>query len=384
MADDRQKQIDDITKDPFEEYFIQGEPDKSDKAYAWQTAVGLQDVDRLRPSEYLLKTAKDNIEGNISIAEARRRIESYYEESAHHAPERTEEADKVSVRIAEILSEQSFVFAPTQYISIHARLFQDIYAHAGKIRDYNISKKEWVLAGASVMYGGASELRATLDYDFQTEREFSYVNLTMSEIIRHLAYFVSRLWQIHIFGEGNTRTTAVFFIKYLRSLGFNATNDVFARNAWYFRNSLVRANYTDMSRGIHEDLSYLELFLRNLLMGENNELRNRYLHIAWPETAHSGAKQHIEQHIGQNIGQSSGLLAVLDAEKVSVRARKNIITLCEQFGDERIFGRKDVMDALKITESPASALLKKMFELHLTEKITGAGKGKYQFVVLGQ
>ena len=288
MDKKKNKKIDDLHQDPFEEYLKIGEPEKADKAYAWQTAVGLQDVDKLSTSDYLMNTARENIEGEISIDEAKRRIDSYYKESAEHKPERTEEADKVSVRSAEILSEKSYVFSPKQYISIHRRLFLGIYSHAGKIRDYDISKREWVLDGASVMYGGATELRETLEYDFNTEREFDYSGLTMSEIISHLARFVSNLWQIHIFGEGNTRTTAVFFIKYLRSLGFNVTNDVFAKNAWYFRNSLVRANYTNIQKGIHEDRSFLEIFLKNLLMGENNELKNRYMHIAWKETTHSG------------------------------------------------------------------------------------------------
>ena len=188
--------------------------------------------------------------------------------------ERTEEADKVSSRIAEILSETAFSFSPNEYVSIHRKLFQGIYKHAGKIRDYNITKKEWVLDGATVMYGSASELRATLEYDFSQEKDFSYKGLSMDEIIHHLAVFVSRLWQIHIFGEGNTRTTAVFFIKYLRTLGFSATNDIFAENAWYFRNALVRANYTNLQKGIHETTEYLEAFLRHLLLNEKNELHN--------------------------------------------------------------------------------------------------------------
>ena len=137
-----------------------------------------------------------------------------------------------------------------------------------------------MLDGATVLYGSASELRATLDYDFSEERKFSYKNLCMDDIIHHLAVFVSRLWQIHIFAEGNTRTTAVFFIKYLRSLGFDATNDVFAENAWYFRNSLVRANYNNLRNGVHETTEYLELFLRNLLLDEKNELHNRSMHIS--------------------------------------------------------------------------------------------------------
>ena len=109
-----------------------------------------------------------------------------------------------------------------------------------------------MLDGATVMYGSASELRATLEYDFSQEKDFSYRGLSMDEIIHHLAVFISRLWQIHIFGEGNTRTTAVFFIKYLRTLGFSATNDIFADHAWYFRNALVRANYTNLQKNIHE------------------------------------------------------------------------------------------------------------------------------------
>lgn len=373
--------IDELREDPFEEYIRLGEPDKVDKAYAWQTAVGLQDVDKLQPSLYLLDTAKENIDGNISIDEVKKRINSYYEESSKHVPEGTEEADKVSVHIAEILSDNSFVFSPAQYISIHRRLFTGVYSHAGKIRDYNIRKDEWVLDGASVMYGGTLELRETLDYDFRTEQEFSYADLTMSEIISHLARFVSRLWQIHIFCEGNTRTTAVFFIKYLRSMGFDVTNDVFAKNAWYFRNSLVRANYRDVKNGIYEDMSFLETFLRNLLMGEQNELKNRYMHIRWKKTTHSDSKQHIEQHIGQHISDENSILNVLDTKEISSRMKGNIIKLHEVFGMEKIFGRSDVIEALGITERPASTLLGKMYSLGLTEKITGAGKGRYRFIV---
>ena len=196
------------------------------------------------------------------------------------ADERTEEADKVSSRIAEILAEPAFFFSPNEYIGIHRRLFQGIYKHAGKIRDYNITKREWVLDGATVLYGSASELRETLEYDFRQEKSFDYHGLSMDEIIHHLASFISRLWQIHIFGEGNTRTTAVFFIKYLRSLGFATTNDIFAENAWYFRNALVRANYTDLQKEIHETTEYLEIFLRDLLLEENHPLQNRTLHIS--------------------------------------------------------------------------------------------------------
>ncbi len=267
-------------QDIFEEYLREKEPQKKEKGYAWHTAIGLQAVDGLETSDYLIDTAKKNIEGDITFEEANRLIHSYYKESINHTGNtRTEEADKVSVRIAELLSENSFVFSPAQYVSIHKRLFDGVYKHAGKIRDYNITKAEWVLNGDTVMYGGALDLRATLDYDFSVEKEFSYKGLSIDEIIKHLAVFVSRLWQIHAFGEGNTRTTAVFFIKYLKTLGFDVTNDIFAENAWYFRNSLVRANYTNLKKNVHETTEFLELFLRNLLLGENNQLKNRCLHV---------------------------------------------------------------------------------------------------------
>ena len=269
-----------MNKDPFKEYIKELEPNKKDKGYAWHTAIGLQQVDGLRPSQYLLDTAIKNIEGEISIEEASELLNSYYKESPEIDGDRTEEADKVSLRITQILSEKAFSFNPNEYISIHRKLFTGIYDHAGKIRDYNISKKEWVLDGATVIYGSASELRATLEYDFSEEKKFSYKGLNMDEIIHHLAIFVSRLWQIHIFGEGNTRTTAVFFIKYLRTLGFYVTNDIFADNAWYFRNALVRANYNDVRKGVYETNEFLELFLRNLLLDEKNELHNRSMYIS--------------------------------------------------------------------------------------------------------
>lgn len=192
-----------MEQDPFKEYIKETEPEKRDKGYAWHTAIGLQAVDGLRPSKYLIDTAIKNIEGDISIDEAGELLNSYYEENPKSdATDRAEEADKVSLRIVKILSEKAFSFTPNEYISIHRKLFTGIYSHAGRIRDYNITKKEWVLNGATVMYGSASELRATLEYDFSEEKKFSYKNLNMDQIIHHLAVFVSRLWQIHIFAEG--------------------------------------------------------------------------------------------------------------------------------------------------------------------------------------
>lgn len=272
----------DIKKDPFEEYIKNLPPTKKELGAAWSTAIGLQDVDGLKPSKYLYDTAKKNIDGKITVDEAGELINSYYESKSGRsdAEARTEEADKVSARIAKLLSEKAFSFSPTQYISIHRELFDGIFSHAGKLRDYNITKKEWVLDGDTVSYGGAIDLRETLDYDFSREKEFRYNGLTIDETIHHLAVFISGLWQIHIFCEGNTRTTAVFFIKYLRSLGFDAENDLFANNSWYFRNALVRANYTNIKKGIYETTEFLEKFLRNFLLDENNELHNREMHIS--------------------------------------------------------------------------------------------------------
>lgn len=267
-------------QDPFKEYIKESEPAKREKGYAWQTAIGLQAVDGLQPSKYLLDTAIRNIEGEISLEDAQQLLQNYYEAKPNtDASNRTEEADKVSVRIAALLSEHAFSFTPNEYLAIHKKLFTGIYPHAGTYRDYNITKKEWVLNGATVLYASASELRATLEYDFSQEKKFSYKNLSMDEIIHHLAVFVAGLWQIHVFGEGNTRTTAVFFIKYLSTLGFAATNNIFAKHAWYFRNALVRANYSDLKNGVFATTEFLELFLRNLLLDEENMLQNRAMHI---------------------------------------------------------------------------------------------------------
>ena len=282
------------------------------------------------------------------------------------------------MRIAAILSESAFTFSVPQYIAIHRRLFEGIYSHAGKIRDYNISKKKWVLDGASVHYGNALELREILDYDIRAEKEYDYPQSSVSAIIPHLAGFVSQLWQIHAFGEGNTRTTAVFFIKYLRSMGFDVTNTVFAENAWYFRNSLVRANFNDLSNGIRETTEFVELFLRNLLLGESNELKNRYLHIRWKEQKQDigDAKQDI-QNIKQDIDRRESHVEV--AEDVSKKTKQHIQELFETFGYDQFFGRTEVMRILSITASPASTLIKRMLEMKLIYPIKGNGKGKYLF-----
>jgi len=246
--------------------------------YNIDLGIGLQDVDNLKNSSYFLNESTRYIKGEISLDELDRIITSYYK-SKPSTQTREEEADKVALRIAQIISEDSFTFSVGQLLSIHRMLFEDILEHPGEIRSYNFSKREWVLDGDSVTYGDFRDLERTLQYDFEQEKKFNYQGLNINEVIEHLSIFVSNLWQIHVFEEGNTRTTAVFFIKYLRSLGFNVTNDTFAKNAWYFRNSLVRANYNKISKGIFENRSFLIAFLRNLLLGENNLLKNRDLHV---------------------------------------------------------------------------------------------------------
>ena len=373
--------------DPFKEYLRESEPDKAYKGYAWSTAIGLQAVDGLKPSKYLIETAIQNIEGKITMKEVQKRIDSYYEERPMHLMEgeRTEEADKVSSRIAEILSETAFSFSPNEYISIHRKLIQGIYEHAGKIRDYNITKKEWILDGETVMYGSASELMATLEYDFSREKNFSYRGLSMDEIIHHLADFISRLWQIHFFGEGNTRTTAVFFIKYLRTLGFSATNDIFAENAWYFRNALVRANYTNLQKGIHETTEYLEAFLRNLLLNEENELHNRDLHIS--ETLKKekvdirAAKVDVRDKKVDIQDRKVDIESVL-AEKggsFSIKTTVHIHRLFDKYGFDGVFGRGAVMELLDLKGSGASKLLSNLMQADIIEPVSGHGKGKYKF-----
>ena len=375
-----ENEVVDMEKDPFKEYLRESEPDKAHKGYAWSTAIGLQAVDGLKPSKYLIDTAIQNIEGKITMKEAQNLIDSYYEERPVHLSddERTEEADKVSLRIAEILSEIAFSFSPNEYIAIHRKLFQGIYNHAGKIRDYNITKREWVLDGATVMYGSASELRATFEYDFSQEKDLSYKGLSMDEIIHHLAVFISRLWQIHIFGEGNTRTTAVFFIKYLRTLGLAATNDIFAENAWYFRNALVRANYTNLQKGIHETTEYLELFLRNLLLNEQNELQNRNLHISGLLNKEKVDIQGVKVDIQ---GAKVDIESVLSAKgsDFTVKTTVHIHRLFEKFGFDGVFGRSAVMELLELKSSGASKLLSNLVQADIIEPVSGHGKGKYKF-----
>ena len=277
--------VEDNYYDILGEYLRQGEPQKAEKAANWGIAIGLQAVDGLTPSDYLMDAARRNIEGEITIDEVKQLLKSYYDSKTTRTPDddEKEEADKVSSNIQELLSHRTLTFNVVGVTGTHEAIFNGVFKHAGKIREYNISKKEFVLRGESVAYMEYDWLRRALEYDLQQERDFDYKGLSKDEIIQHLSRFTAGLWEIHPFCEGNTRTMAVFLIQYLRSMGFDVNNDPFARHSWYFRNALVRANYSNPLKGISRDYSFLEKFFRNLLLGENNELKNRYMVICPPE-----------------------------------------------------------------------------------------------------
>ena len=281
----------------FDEYLRQGEPSQKESAENWKTAIGLQAVDGLQPSAYLIDVAKRNIEGEISLDETRKLIDSYYQSKTVRTPkdEDEEEADKVSANIAKILASKTFAFNTNGYVSLHRRIFEGVFKHAGEIRQYDISKKEWVLEGDSVNYLNWEDLRRALDWDIEQEKNFSYKGLTDDEKIEHIAKFVSGIWQIHAFREGNTRTTAIFTIQYLRSLGYEVNNEMFAKHSWYFRNALVRTNYRNINKDIDYSPIYLVRFFRNLLLKDSWVLKNRYLHIRptddWKEQPRIGTPQ---------------------------------------------------------------------------------------------
>lgn len=286
----------------FEAYERLAEPHKRERASLWRTAIGLQDVDGLKVSDYLKEAAVKHIEGDITIDDVRQQLKSYYVNKTTHDNDdaEKEEADRVAANIAKLLSEQSFSFTALEFLNIHRHLFDGVFKHAGEIRPYDISKKEWVLQGDTVVYGRAADIMMALRYDIQQEKDFCYKGLTTDEIINHIVDFVTLLWQNHPFREGNTRTTAVFVIKYLRSIGFRANNDLFAENSWYFRNALVRANYRNPSKGVEPNKSFLVKFFRNLMLGEQHELKNRYMLIGYNDTDNTHTSTHTSTSTSTN------------------------------------------------------------------------------------
>ena len=325
----------------FDEYIKASEPHKRERAEAWRVAIGLQAVDGLQVSEYLKQTARQHIEGEITIDEAREQIKQYYISKTQHDADDEEksEADRVSSNIAKLIGSPSFTFSGAGVMAIHRAIFEGVFKHAGTLRTYDITKKEWVLRGDTVMYGRWQDLQMALDYDIEQEKQFDYRGLSMSEVVEHIAKFISGIWQSHPFREGNTRTTALFAIKYLKSIGFECNNDLFEQHSWYFRNALVRANYKNVAKGINQDYSFLIKFFRNLLMGENNELKNRYMLVNPPEewTDRISTPQ-VQDKNGTSTGQVQdklntenpniiGLIQVVGEQELSVKEMMSGINL---------------------------------------------------------
>jgi len=337
----------------FDTYIRQGEPNQKEKAAIWRTAIGLQAVDGLQTSEYLHQTAIKHIEGEIDIDEARQLIKTYYQSkhTREEGDDDRQEADQVSANITKILSSKTFDLSAKGYVSLHRRIFEGIFKHAGKVRDYDITKKEWILEGDTVRYLNWEDLHRALEYDIEQERQFSYKGLSADQLIEHITRFISGLWQIHAFGEGNTRTTAVFAILYLRDLGYKVENDMFAQHSWYFRNALVRANYRNAKEGVDYTPIYLERFFRNLLLGDQWDLRNRYLHIhpsdEWKVQANLANVGINTQNVGTNVAKelTERQLVIYNLIKnVAVNVAVNTKYLSEQLN----LNRKTIQRELKV------------------------------------
>ena len=325
----------------FDEYIRASEPHKRERAEAWRVAIGLQAVDGLQVSEYLKQTARQHIEGEITIDEAREQIKQYYiSKTKHDDDDEKEEADRVSGNIAKLISSPSFTFNAAGVMAIHRAIFEGVFKHAGTLRTYDITKKEWVLQGDTVTYGRWQDLRMALEYDIEQEKQFDYRGLSMGEVVEHIAKFISGIWQTHPFCEGNTRTTAIFAIKYLKSIGFECNNDLFELHSWYFRNALVRANYKNVAKGISQDYSFLSKFFRNLLMGENHELKNRYMLVNAPaewtsneqvENKHRTSTEQVPNKLSNSIhignADIARLVVTLGTQEMSVKQMMEAIGL---------------------------------------------------------
>lgn len=360
----------------FDEYLRQGEPSQKERAENWKTAIGLQAVDGLQPSAYLIDVAKRNIEGEITLDETRKLIDSYYQSKTVCTPkdEDEEEADKVSANIAKILASKTFAFNTNGYVSLHRRIFEGVFKHAGEIRQYDISKKEWVLEGDSVNYLNWEDLRRALDWDIEQEKNFSYKGLTDDEKIEHIAKFISGIWQIHAFREGNTRTTAIFTIQYLRSLGYEVNNEMFAKHSWYFRNALVRANYRNINKDIEYSPIYLVRFFRNLLLGESWVLKNRYLHIdptdEWKVQPRLATPQ-VPHTPHQKVDRKGGQKTEKVGRKGGQKTKDSILSL---IASDPFVTTNEMSKRLEINRSAISKHIKKLKEDHIIERI-GPDKG---------
>lgn len=300
----------------FERYLASGEPGVEERARNWSMAIGLQDVDRLKPSEFLLEQAKANIEGKISSEEVGKRLEEYYSQKSVREKAETDgtfEADRVADRINLLLAEKAFTFSPMELSRIHGFLFKGVLPHAGQLRTYNITKNQWILDGDTISYGSADSLSELLNYDFGEERKFDYSTVSSADAIRHIVRFISGIWQIHAFGEGNTRSTAVFLIKYLRSFGFEVNNESFEKHSWFFRNALVRSQYDNIPKRIHHTFEPLERFMNFAVFRIPADLRNRTLHIRWDV---SKPQSEVSKH--QNDVLETSLSSMLSLKEMAV------------------------------------------------------------------
>lgn len=355
-----------MEKSPFEldfdSYILQSEPSKQEKGRLWKTAIGLQQVDQLKPSKYLYDLAKRNIDGEITISEVKTLIDTYYE-SKNARPEQddgTEEADKVSANIIAMLAEKTFNFSTAYFCKIHERLFKGVFDKipVGKFRNYNITKREWVLDGDTVFYSDWELIPQTLDYDFNAERDFDYSTLSKDDVVRHITRFIANIWQVHAFGEGNTRTTAVFAIKYLRALGFDAANKPFEENSWYFRNALVRANYTNVQKGVYMNAEYLEKFFRNLMLGEKNEIKNRLCHIRY--------------------GDGSQKVTAKVTQKVTAKLSNNQNKILEEIRKNPFITQSELSELVGITRKAIIQNMKKLQDAGLIERVGSDKSGKWE------
>ena len=366
-------------KTGFDQYYDEAvEPGMRERAYSWSTSIGLQEVDGLKPSAKLYETARRHIEGEITQEEARQIVDAYYEtKEGHDQPEDVREADKVAARMISVINSPTFTFSPAYLIALHGKIFDGVFAHAGKIREVELTKKEAVLNGDTVEYAPSFMIERTLDYDLDKEKRFDYKGITEDGFVRHFAAFIAGIWQIHPFREGNTRTTAIFAIKYLRSKGFDVTNDLFAKKSWYFRNALVRANYENTRLDVVKSPIYLEEFFKVLLYGEEIELRSRFLRIGFEygtKTADAIANLHQKLPID-----NCDLLGRLEKLPIQRPTKRHILLLANKFANSMAFGAAQVVSAVGLKDRAARNLLALMREHDLVESVSGQGKGKVRF-----
>ena len=383
-------------KTGFDQYYDEAvEPGMREKAYSWSTSIGLQEVDGLKPSAKLYETARRHIEGEITQEEARQIVDAYYEtKEGHDQPPDVREADLVATRMIAVINSPTFTFSPAYLIALHGKIFEGVFSHAGKVREVELTKKEEVLNGDTVEYAPSFMIERTLDYDFDKEHKFDYKGITEDGFVRHFAAFIAGIWQIHPFREGNTRTTAIFAIKYLRSKGFDVTNDLFAKKSLYFRNALVRANYENTKLDVVKSPIYLEEFFKVLLYGEEIELRSRFLKIGFEcgtkaadaiaEIHRKSAIETEKSAIDREKSAIDALQMQFEALDVSQPTKNHLHKLLERFGVKDIFGRGDIAACVGVKYSNAGTLLEIMKAKDLVEPVSGHGKGKVRFKVVSR